>query len=230
MVVNCPVCGKLTAIFWPQHWVYKRGKTYYCSWNCLQVDQTRDMNLLKTVAERRSVKKVAAKKILTDEAKEKAIQIALRGEDPKPFLRSLGLKDPTSAWRDIRSELKDHDPDTYYRLPKMKTGPRKQKTEHPAEEKTAQVEEPAAEDLRKSFVPNEFSTDIVATEKQLSVREKLITTAVKHPELGEFYFDRKYNSIDWRTADGDEVSMAPAFWIQMIDELPEIMKVLGVNE
>ena len=53
MITNCPVCGKLTAIHWPQHWIYRRGDTYYCSWNCLDVDITKDLKLMHEVQRKR---------------------------------------------------------------------------------------------------------------------------------------------------------------------------------
>ena len=54
-------------------------------------------------------------------------------------------------------------------------------------------------------------------------------SALRHPDLGEFYFDKKYNMIDWRTPEGDEVSLGPVWWKQMITDLPKIMKVLGLD-
>ena len=54
-------------------------------------------------------------------------------------------------------------------------------------------------------------------------------SALRHQDLGEFYFDKKYNTIDWRTPEGDEVSLGPAWWKQMITDLPKIMKLLGVD-
>ena len=54
-------------------------------------------------------------------------------------------------------------------------------------------------------------------------------TAVRHPDLGEFYYDKKFNSIDWRTEGGDEVSMGPVFWKCLVNELPKIIAVLGVD-
>ena len=54
-------------------------------------------------------------------------------------------------------------------------------------------------------------------------------TAVNHQDLGEFYLDKKYKSIDWRVPGGDEVSLAPSMWIQLLKELPNILKMLGVE-
>ena len=61
MIVNCPICGKLTCIHWPEHWVYRRGETYYCSDQCLDVDLVRDMNLIKQVRMERRKKKMYSK-------------------------------------------------------------------------------------------------------------------------------------------------------------------------
>ena len=57
MMSVCPVCGKYHCIHWPEHWVYKRGETYYCSAMCMDVDIVRDMNILKQVREDRRKRK-----------------------------------------------------------------------------------------------------------------------------------------------------------------------------
>ena len=54
-------------------------------------------------------------------------------------------------------------------------------------------------------------------------------TAIRDGSLGEFYYDRKYESIDWRTVGGDEVSMGPVFWRELYEKLPRIMGVLVVD-
>ena len=61
MMNVCPICGKLTCIHWPEHWVYRRGETYYCSDQCLDVDLVRDMNLIKQVRMERRKKKMYSK-------------------------------------------------------------------------------------------------------------------------------------------------------------------------
>ena len=71
--------------------------------------------------------------------------------------------------------------------------------------------------------------EIVETDDEQHFDERCTTTAIRVEGLGEFYFDKKYNSIDWRTEGGDEVSLGPAWWRQLIDDLPRIMKKLGVE-
>lgn len=58
----------------------------------------------------------------------------------------------------------------------------------------------------------------------------LEVSAVRHPDLGEFHYDRKYKTIDWRTPEGDEVSLGPVWWQQMAEDLPKILRVLGVYQ
>lgn len=53
-------------------------------------------------------------------------------------------------------------------------------------------------------------------------------TAIREPKLGEFYYDKKFNSIDWRTEEGDEVSMPPWLWRRLYDKMPEMFGILGV--
>ena len=61
MMSVCPICGKYHCIHWPEHWVYRRGETYYCSAMCMDVDIVRDMNILKQVREDRRKRKEAKK-------------------------------------------------------------------------------------------------------------------------------------------------------------------------
>lgn len=53
-------------------------------------------------------------------------------------------------------------------------------------------------------------------------------SAIRSEALGEFYFDRKFNSLDWRTAEGEEIGMSPDRWKMLMNELPKIMGILGI--
>jgi len=50
MMSTCPICGTRRVIYWPEHWVYRRGETYYCSEDCMMVDETKDLKLIKMIA------------------------------------------------------------------------------------------------------------------------------------------------------------------------------------
>lgn len=60
-------------------------------------------------------------------------------------------------------------------------------------------------------------------------RKKYKTTGIRSEEFGEFYFDKKYNSIDWRTDEGEEISLSPVGWLNLAAELPDILSELGVE-
>jgi len=54
-------------------------------------------------------------------------------------------------------------------------------------------------------------------------------TAVRRKAIGEFYADKKFNCIDWRTEYGEEVSMTPDGWKEFAHEIPHILRILGVD-
>lgn len=108
MVVPCPICGKLTAIYWPQFWVYRRGETYYCSENCLIVDRTRDIRLMNRVARERLIRKGVedmGHHKLTLEQKKKAVEIESQGGNQLEYLKKCGAKNPSAAWFYIKKTL-----------------------------------------------------------------------------------------------------------------------------
>ena len=177
MMVNCPVCGKLTCIHWPEHWVYRRGETYYCRAMCMDVDIVRDMNLLKQVRADRKKRKEAKKM-----------------EKMK--------KDGTPAKKPG---------------PKKKDGIAQVKVDG-----ALRIETPEADMIEIVETPEN-------TKRVIKRRGDFEISAIRDAELGEFYYDIKYNSIDWRTEAGDEVSLSPTGWKNLAEELPDILAALGAK-
>lgn len=70
--------------------------------------------------------------------------------------------------------------------------------------------------------------EVDLTTKPEDFGKRTTVTAIRVDGLGEFYYDQKYKSIDWRTEGGDEVSMGPAWWMQLVEDLPKILEKLGV--
>lgn len=174
MMSVCPICGKYHCIHWPEHWVYRRGQTYYCSAMCMDVDIVRDMNLLKQVRADRKKRKEAKKM-----------------EKMK--------KDGTPA---------------------KKPGPKKK-------DGIAQVKVDGA--LRIE-TPEANKIEIVETpEKPKTPVKAYKVTGIRTENFGEFYYDQKLNSIDWRTEEGDEISLPPIGWKNLMQEMPDILKALGVK-
>lgn len=71
---------------------------------------------------------------------------------------------------------------------------------------------------------------IKVPEHEQDRRNLWTTTAIRNEYLGVFYYDRKYNTVDWRHPAGEEISLPPADWNLLANALPEIMRTLGVDQ
>lgn len=56
------------------------------------------------------------------------------------------------------------------------------------------------------------------------------TTAIRNEELGEFYYDTRFKTMDWRHPYGEEISLPPDVWRKLLDALPGIMTALHLDE
>ena len=189
-------------------------------------------------------------KKLTLEQKKKAVQIAVDGGNPLGFLEDLGIKNSAEAWSKIKAHLKEFDPDTYAQLPK-RLPQRERKENVLLVEDPSIAEEYRAEQAAKpegtladavqgmTEAANQFFGACEAMGLNMEPPEKpkitrpmnymgLDITAVKPPDLGEFYYDHKYGTIDWRF-EGEEISIKPDSWKRLLEWLPTILKVLGVD-
>ena len=218
---TCPICGKRKAIMWPEFWVWRRGDTFYCSEMCLETSYVKDRNMIKWVYQKRKEATKMGHTKITLAQKKQAVKIAIDGGDPLAYLENLGSKRPDGIWYTIKEDLKKVDPETYAKIPDYRG-----KTRKPAE-KPATVKVDGA--LRIETPEAEKIEIVEAPEVQPMTYDGMEVSALRHPDLGEFYFDKKYNSIDWRTPEGDEISLGPAWWKQLVTYLPKIMKLLGVD-
>ncbi|MBR3393201.1 MAG: hypothetical protein IKG51_03720 [Firmicutes bacterium] len=282
MMTNCPVCGKLTCIHWPEHLVYRRGSTYYCGEQCLTDDLVRDTKLMNEVKKRRKREKKMLTKI-TPEMRKKAAEIAISGESPLEYLKKCGSKNPSASWQYIRQTLEKNDPETFAKLPDrlpktagdamvamkeaadnffsqcedmgLKMEPPTVKVDGPLNIETDKPEEinihlthEGAKIIGKVIAKNEKPIGFLPEEAiknsqsftamvngdpktagPVKRMKRYSVTAIRYPEIGEFYYDQKFNQIDWRTAEGDEVSMSPTGWKLLLQDLPEIFETLGVK-
>ena len=246
MMSVCPICGTYRVIYWPEHWVYRRGSTYYCSEQCMNIGLYRDMQLLNKVNRRRR-KDINMPKI-TLEMKKKAVEIAISGESPLPYLKKCGSTAPDKTWYAIKAALKEKDPEAYSKIPDFR---QKSKTAGEAME--------AAKDAADEFFGKcedmglKMETPTVKVDGPLRIQTeepekvKIISeqkplkpglrglnnsdfevSAIKHPIFGEFYYDQKFGMVDWRTPDGEEVSLSPKNWKELYLIIPDIMGILQV--
>lgn len=228
----CPVCGKKKAIFWPEFWVYRRGETFYCSEDCMRVDETKDMKLIKMIARvrarsRKGVQNNMNGKI-TAEQKAKAIEMAIRGESPLAYLKQIGMKNPSSTWQYIKSTLKKTNPKKYAEIP----------------EKPAKVETPeAAPAMVKVDGPLVIETPEAGKVKIVETPEKpkQIYNPVKYDGVVirevEGLFGRYRRSdvgsavyIDFESTEGLEtMSFTVEQWRSFGKEFVKCARILGVE-
>lgn len=115
MMERCPECGKRHVVMWPELHPFRRGELFYCSHGCWEISLQRDLKIIKDIARKRRVKKVNGK--LTVDQKARAVEIALAGESPLPYLKEIGMKNPSASWQYIKSVLKNTNPDRWAQLP-----------------------------------------------------------------------------------------------------------------
>lgn len=105
--------------------------------------------------------------------------------------------------------------------------------------KPKKIETPEGIDVKAVKVEGPVIAETLEGERVLALKPVKAPTPIKHTDfevsairnsLGEFYFDKKYDRIDWRTIGGEEVSLSPAGWREMIETMPDVMTILGVEQ
>ena len=220
MIYRCEICGKEFDALWPDLYRYKRGGTFLCSWSCLRkydaMNGSGDMTL-------------------TDKQKRMACEMALEGKNPLQYLKEIGVKNPTVAWDTCLNWAKKNNMADFEKLPKRfgqqkKEAPKVELVydESIAEEYRREQEEKKAEQAEKvkdeELAREEAMRDMVIPEEDFWT-----FTAMSNAELGEFYYDRKYKTIDWRHPDGEEISLPPEQWAKLARKIPVILRTLGVE-
>lgn len=183
-------------------------------------------------------------KKLTLEMKKHAVQMAIDGQDPRPYLaRECGVRDTATAWWKIRKDLKEADPAMFAKLParlgrngwtahndifhnatpKPDKGMPKTETPTVKMDGAIRIETPEANHVK-----------VVETPEKMKITKPVNfggfeVTAVKDKELGEFHYSQKFNLITWWGPDGEEVAMSPNAWRIFAERFPGIMGVLGVQ-
>lgn len=240
MIKKCPSCGKEFEILHADLWAYHINKqVFFCSWKCLRERENGEMNKL------------------TREQKEEAVEIAIRGGKPLEYLAACGAKNPSGAWFQIKKRLMSADPDKLDAIKKAQHNAANQKNraKKKAEVVTvdkgfpkAEVPEEVLGRPKTDFVPATVKVDgamKIETPEANRVRVVEIpetpritkpvnyggfdVSAIRDRELGEFYFDHDHNCIDWRNGLGDEISLGPNGWKILLERLPKILQVLGVD-
>jgi len=229
----CPICGKNRVIFWPEHWIYRRGSTYYCSEQCMDTDLFRDTQLLKEVNSRRKDKKRMIKKDYTDLARDIVAlkETGVRNAEIYSLLNIKGYKDARSAYMHIKEWCKKYAPDLYE---KLKPGQKPESNMTRMYTKEEEAKPPTVKLSGPIRIQTEEPEKIeIVPEKQKKaapLQYDGYTVRCIEGQFGKFYWDYEYNRLDWTSPDGEEVSLSPDGWKKFCTEImPKVMAILGVT-
>ena len=217
---KCANCGKEISILHPDHWAYKRKlgnvNIFWCSWSCLRQSEKKG--------------KLDMKK-LTLENKKEAVQIALSGGNPLDFIRMCGISNAADCWSKIKADLKEKDPEAREKLPKRLPNPVMDRNkEAPADAVTKAALQHPERPIVAPVSPVVIETPEAPKRRNHTLlRNSNYTVSVIRTDLGEFYYDKKFDRLDWRTIEGEEISMSPAAWFRMYEMIPEVMGILEVE-
>ena len=204
----CPVCGKEFEVLWPSLWSYKRNNQPICSWKCLRTFDKGETDMNKP---KQNGQMITCRQLV--EAME-------AGADPMEWLKEQGYTNPAHAYQNMRNAAKAKDPELFARFP-VKKKTRKQEEEQ-AEDRG--LFEKVKEDILQAPA-------VLVTQMEEEKRTDLWrTTAIRNEELGEFYYDTRLKSLDWRRPYGEEINMPPDVWRKLLYALPGIMMALHLDE
>lgn len=164
---------------------------------------------------------------LTSEERQHVIDMVLAGQHPVKYIESLGVSNPLNAWWYIRKHLKEHDPETYAKLPDNLG-------------KLRQVETPEGE-----FTPATLkidgpirieatdvgAVDVVETPEKPKTNTSAFPFKIRSIEtnLGTYAYDDEYFEFKSSRNKSDAIELEIEDFILLAKELPEVMKMLGVK-
>ena len=119
---------------------------------------------------------------------------------------------------------------------KIQTEPEPESVAEEKQPETAQEQPETAEQVELVYDPSireEYQRE-QAAKKAEKITEPVCydgmeIRAVYCPGLGEFHYDKEYDSLEWTTLTGDGADLPPVFWKDLIRELPRIGRVLGID-
>lgn len=117
MMTDCPECGKHHVVTWPEMSPFRRGDLFYCCHECWETSVRRDLKKIKDVARKRRKGSIRMSVKITEAVKARAVEIAISGESPLPYLKQAGAANPSACWQYIKKQLEKRDPEKYAALP-----------------------------------------------------------------------------------------------------------------
>lgn len=208
MQKKCSNCGKVFEILYPELWRYKNGTGYtatewFCRYNCMQEYRRREEE-----------KKMARPKKDGTPARKPGRKPRVETAEKLPDLPKVELVYDESIAEEYRKEQMNKAEEQK----EPKAG-----TEWTDAAEVYGIAVDAEED--RPIRPQKARNVINGVEA-----EDAQVTAIRFQGLGEFYFDSKYGTIDWRSEVGEEISLTPADWAVLANRIPEMLKLLGADD
>lgn len=253
-MTTCAVCGKRFVIMWPEHYVYKKGDTYFCSQDCMIVYKTKLTRETSGFTAKRKEETEDMNHKLTKEIKKRAVEIAIEGGDFIGYLKKNGAKNPSAAWWYIKETLSKADPEKHAELMAALAtrAPAVEIAEKLPPEAVAEVPEedpmegfepvnvkekgtlPAGTTKKEVFdalkVPGMVVLDAVGLHTEPPKEAFKFTVTEIQTDLGKFRRDSRDGLLHWMTKDGWSIGMMHADWMKLAETLPQIIEVLGGAE
>ena len=199
MIKNCPVCGKAFDVLYPDIWRYVRNGRYICSWKCIRQHDN---------------EKKEEKQMSKDNLK----KTRMGRDDMAEAVRMWKANDPG-----LDQYLTDHG---ITHIGKWKQN-QKLRYGKSVPAATVQVDGPIRIETKEPE-----KVEVIEPKNPTRVIRKMFgfeVSAIRDDVMGEFYYDIKYNRIDWRSPDGTEVSLSPTAWKEFSEKISAVLNALGVK-
>lgn len=212
---RCRNCGKEFVVLYPHLWRYKRGgpsqRDWFCTWGCLRAWE-----------EGKEAKQMTPMKMTKDQIA-KAVEIALEGGNPLPYLKEVGCKNPSTSWKSIRNYAKkNYDPEIWEKLPETF---RKKAEEQPAEERpkvTLVYDQSIEEEYRKE--------QAAKADEEARAIVPLQPASLWSRVLQDGTF-KKVNGIGMVLQGMNyQLMLSASEWMQLTEEIKVAIRQLGADE
>ena len=173
---------------------------------------------------------------LTKEQKQRAVQIALEGGDPKPYLAECGSKAPGVMWYSIKQDLMGSDPETFDKLPKIIRAKPEKKPEKKPEISAAEAMDNMQDAADEFFGKCEDMGLKIAETEEPKITKPLnydgMTVRAVEGDFGSYHF-QEINGKQWIDYDDKEcanqLSMLVDQWRGFLKEIRHAGEILGVE-
>lgn len=216
MISRCGICGKEFDMLWPGLWVYRRERNVFCSWGCMRKFDGKE-------AEKMERKRT----VITDGNRMEAIRIAKDGGNPREYLKGLGLKNPSIAWKGIQLWA-ERNPDAE-KLANLQEAIRRDfgadHAEEP-EEKEDVEEVTRVELVYDPSIAEEYRREQAEKDAEEPEGPWYKMRVISSKQTGARYeFDPEYG-LSMKLGQ-DEIILQPKGWELLLNEIPKAMKELG---